>query len=417
MLKTKQKFQITNRLKIFMGGMVLANIPDAMFRGIFALYLMELGATIEQVGLYFTLGMVAPLMFQILGGWLSDRMGRIRTVAFGSIAGSLGFLVLILAPSWQWMLATTIFSAMGRALVGPSFRAFIAEESDPEHLAKTYGFADSIFQIVGIVGPILGGVLADQFGFHSMLIVAAILFWLATALRLWLANWDRRRNGAETREQKPIEFKHLLMDLKAITALLVGGGIITWMFISDGILDISFSLSDQFFSVYLEESIGLTKTLIGTTSSATSLAMIGAYAVGGVLSDKWGERYGIVLGAIIGFFAYALFIIGKVYFDFMVVSVLFGLALGLFGPSYNSLISKVIPEDKRGIAFGFFNTSLGVISLPAPYLGSLMWKYINPLAPFWAPMISLLLVVPIAWFKFRLDKKEEVEPTVEADPV
>jgi hypothetical protein len=35
-------------------------------------------------------------------------------------------------------------------------------------------------------------------------------------------------------------------------------------------------------------------------------------------------------------------------------------------PAYQSLISKAVPEKMLGTAFGFLQTSLGVVSLPAP---------------------------------------------------
>ena len=51
-----------------------------------ALYLKELGASVGQIGLFFTLSQIIPLAMQILGGWVSDTLGRLRSVALGSVA-------------------------------------------------------------------------------------------------------------------------------------------------------------------------------------------------------------------------------------------------------------------------------------------------------------------------------------------
>jgi predicted MFS family arabinose efflux permease len=73
-------------------------------------------------------------------------------------------------------------------------------------------------------------------------------------------------------------------------------------------------------------------------------------------------------------------------------------------PSYNSLISKVVPEEKRGLAFGFFGTSLGILSLPMPWLGAQLWELLSPQAPFWIAAAACAITVPIAWKKFILPK-------------
>jgi hypothetical protein len=60
-----------------------------------------------------------------------------------------------------------------------------------------------------------------------------------------------------------------------------------------------------------------------------------------------------------------------------------------------------------GTAFGFFDTSVGFASLPAPWLGSQLWQRISPQAPFFITMlISTLTIVP-AWIKFKLNVDSE----------
>ena len=80
-------------------AMVLANIAGTMSTTLLPNYLTELNATPEQVGFFFTISAVFPLVLQILGGWLSDSVGRLRSIAIGSVAGVLGYIGLLLAPS------------------------------------------------------------------------------------------------------------------------------------------------------------------------------------------------------------------------------------------------------------------------------------------------------------------------------
>jgi MFS family permease len=84
--------------------------------------------------------------------------------------------------------------------------------------------------------------------------------------------------------------------------------------------------------------------------------------------------------------------------------ILFGIGQSLVGPAYSSLISKVVPQKLRGTAFGLFSTSLGIVSLPAPYIGVLLWENFGPKVPFYVPLVVMMLMLPIIWTKFRLPK-------------
>lgn len=72
----------------------------------------------------------------------------------------------------------------------------------------------------------------------------------------------------------------------------------------------------------------------------------------------------------------------------------------------DALVSKAVPERLRGIAFGLFQTSLGVISLPAPWLGAQLWARVSPRLPFAITAAAALLAVVPAYFKFVLPAQE-----------
>ena len=59
---------ITKTLLLFLLAMILANIGGEMYGMLLPLYLKELNATVVQIGLFFTISQVIPLVVQILGG-------------------------------------------------------------------------------------------------------------------------------------------------------------------------------------------------------------------------------------------------------------------------------------------------------------------------------------------------------------
>ena len=401
---------LTNRLKLFMATMILANVAGNMWRPLLPLYLQELGADVGQVGLFFTLGAVAPLLFQLFGGWLSDAIGRLQAVAIGSLAGVVGYAVYILAPSWHWLLIGTATGAMSSSFVAPSYMAFIAEESTEENRGRVYGLSSTLFQIVGVVGPPVGGYLSQYLGFRVLFIISGVLYTGATAIRLWMARGASREQDSP--REKP-SFGRLKTDFGAMIGLVLAGGVVTWIFISDGVRDVTFGMAFQLLPLYMQNLMGMSNVQIGWLSSVNSVATMIFLSPAGWLSDKRGERVGIVGGFALIAAAVALFLRSQTFAGFVVVWALFGVGNALTDPAYNSLISKAVPLKLRGTAFGLFSTSIGIISLPAPYLGALLWERVNPQFPFYIPLVATLLLLPVMWFKFRLSSNG---PQVGQDP-
>ena len=395
---------ISNTLIVFMVAMVFANIASEMYVSMLPLYMKYLGADVVQIGLFFTLSQIVPLILQVLGGWVSDTIGRLRSVAIGSIIGLGAFISPIFIPTWQWLYLSETLNALTRSLIGPSFGAFIAEETDEEHRGKVYGITDTIYTVVTVIGPPLAGWLADTYGFRIMLVVSASIYILATCIRLVLAKVAGKQRKSEKSES--LSISSLKGNFKTVFGLAIAGGVLTWLLLTDGVRDIAFSLSFQLMPVYLEEIGGLSLQKIGWLSSFFGIASMLTTIPAGWFSDKVGERIAISLGFFLEFLAMILMIKVNSFVGYAVTWAVFGVAVGLMSPAYQSLLSKVLPEKLRGTGFGLIHASLGIFSLPAPAIGSFLWKAINPQAPFYITAVFALLTVIPAFLKFKLNKRD-----------
>lgn len=386
-------------MRWFLLAMILANIAGGMINMLMPIYLTQLGASVSQVGLVFTLTSVVILLLQILGGWISDSIGRLRAIAIGSLGGILSFIAMLLAPSWQWMLLALAVNQIPYALVGPSFSAFIAENSTSANRGRVYGVTDSLYQIVGVVGPPLGGFLAGAYGFKPMLLVASLFYTAAAFLRIWMARTMRPESEKEPRQLSLASFT---TNLKIIAAMLVGGGVVTWIFITDGVRDVAFRLSGELEPLYLDKVMGMSLEQIGLLGSFFSIAMMFTPVLSGRISDRYGERVPISGGFLVMFVAFMVFLQAEAYPSFILTWALFGFGVGLLSPAYQSLISKVVPHTSLGTFSGLFHSSLGFLSLPAPWLGAQLWERFSPRLPFQITAVVVLISVIPAWFKFKL---------------
>jgi len=406
--QTKKLPLLSGILILFLAAMILANLGGNMYGPMMPLYLKELKASVPQIGLFFTLSQIIPLLLQILGGWLSDSIGRLRAIAIGSVFGVFVFVPFILAHTWQWLLLGEALGAVTRALVGPSFDAFIAEHSSEENRAKMFGVTQAIFGIVAVVGPPLGGWLAGAYGFKRMMLVAAFFYILATLIRVGMAR-EAAKGDKGGKSQKALSFAGLKLNLSSMFGIVFAGGIITWILITDGVRDTSFALSMNLMPVYLQDIGRMSMLQIGWMNSIFGLCMMLMMIPGGWLADKISERVVIAIGmALIGISMLMMVGVpsGLVWMYFASWA-LAGLGVGLMTPAYQSLISKSIPKELLGTAFGLFSTSLGIISLPAPWIGAQLWAGVNPRFPFIVTgIVALLSIIPIL-LKFRLPVKTQ----------
>ena len=392
-------------LRLFLVTMILANIAGAMYGGFLPLYLKSLGADVAQIGLFFTISQIIPLVLQIIGGWLSDSLGRLKSIAAGSVSGVFSYIALILAPTWGWVFMGEGLNAITRSLVGPSFGAFIAEESQEENRARVYGLVDTFYTIVAIVGPPFGGFLIDRYGFRVMLVVAASLYTVATVLRVRMAS-KAHHPGHEEGKKPQLHLRALKVTLGAIFGLVVAGGVMTWIVITDGIRDIAFSLSGSLIPVYLEGIANMNAQQIGWLSSILGIAMMITSFPAGHLADRRGERLAIALGFGLQSVALFIFINAETFLAYALSYFIIGVGFSLMSPAYQSLLSKVLPQRLRGTGFGLVHSGLRLFSLPAPAIGAKLYASGSPETPFWiTAWASLLAIVPVV-FKFKLTDKD-----------
>jgi MFS family permease len=262
--------------------------------------------------------------------------------------------------------------------------------------------------IVGVVGPPLGGFIVKLYSFKTMLFIAFILYTTAAVLRFWMA-----RNARLTTEAHPeaLTLHSLKTKLGTMFSMILGGGLLAWIFLTDGVRDIAFRLSGELTPLYLDIVGGISIEQIGILDSFFGISMMMLPVISGRLSDKYGERVPIAGGFFFVSMGFVIFLQATGFWGFAASWAIFGVGVGMLNPAYQSLISKVVPKNMLGTFTGLFRSSLGFISLPAPWIGAQLWERFNPRLPFVITTIaSFLSIIPI-WFKFVLPNKEKREPT------
>jgi MFS transporter, DHA1 family, multidrug resistance protein len=390
-------------LRWVLTALIIANIASEMVYTLLPVYLSKLGATPVQIGLVFTGGGVFIALLQFVGGWISDRLGRLRAIAIGSLIASLGYLGFWLAPSWPWILPSLCLEFVSSALVGPSFSALIAEQSAPENRGKTFGIMRSALMVVTIVGPLAGGFLSNLSGFKTMLGLAFFLYFSAAITRIWIARRYPPLPAPAEAAPAPAAF---FANFRIMFGLLIGGGILTWILITDGGRDIAFNLSSELLPVYLTTWVGLSVMQVGMFRALRGGASIIASLGAGWLTDHLGESFTLICGFLLQAAGLCLVVLLTGLAGLITAGVIFGAGIGMLFPAFDTLISKSVPDKMRGMAYGLFDSSRSLLAMPGPWVGGELWERISPRAPFLlTALLNLLCIIPAA-FKLRVHQSE-----------
>lgn len=155
--------------------------------GLKELVVDELGGTVGDTALFFTVEMLAYVLFAPLWGALSDRLGKRRPfIALGFLASGLIYLAYLRIDSIPLLLLLRVFQG-GSSIAGWSTTmALLFDHAGEEHRPRFAGLAGaSLILGVGLGAPI-GGVLTSAYGARAPLAVAGALFLLLAVAALAL---------------------------------------------------------------------------------------------------------------------------------------------------------------------------------------------------------------------------------------
>ena len=394
----------TKEMRYFMGGMILANLAGNMYRMYLPGYIVnELGASVTQVGLVFTIAAIFPLLTQFLGGWLSDSIGRLFAIFIGSIGGIVGYFMMVIAPSWPFMMAAIAIESFSQVMVAPSFGPFLADQSDDKRRGTVYGTATAIFTVISVIGPPLGGWIAEMQGTKTLLWIGMIPYTASFLVRAWMGVRELRRRE----ETIKLDVESLKSSLKAVSSIFLAGGTIVWVILTGGVADILTKISREFLPLFLENVNMLTQSNVGIVIAFIGVAMMLVSIPAGYFSDKLGENRMIALGLFLGAVALIILVLTDVMLWLAVACFIFGMGAALLSAPFSSLVSKLVPKAHLGIAFGVFWTMRGLISFPTSFVSGVMWEKISPQTPFYLVIMVSLVFVGIAFKKLVMKNNVE----------
>jgi MFS transporter, DHA1 family, tetracycline resistance protein len=309
----------------------------------------------------------------VLGG-LSDKYGRRPVLLFALFGLGIDYLFLSFAPSLSWLFVGRAIAGIG----GASFTtatAYIADISNEENRAQNFGMIGAAFGIGFIVGPVMGGLLAD-IGLRIPFMVAALLSFVNFMYGYFVLPESLAKENRRAFDIKRANPWGSLKQLKKHPSL---GGLV-FCFILIYMASHAVQSNWGYFTI---EKFNWSPKMIGI-----SLGMVGILigAVQGVLVRFTNKKLGNNKSVYIGLLLYAL---GLILFAFASQSWMMFVFLipyclgGICGPALQSIISSNVPANEQGELQGALTSLISLTSIFGPMLMTGLFSYFTgPKAPF-----------------------------------
>ncbi|MGD8405388.1 MAG: MFS transporter [Anaerolineales bacterium] len=376
----------------------LTDISSEMIVYLIPLFLSNiLGVRTTIIGLIDGIAETTASLLKIYSGALSDKIGNRKWLAvLGYGLSTLSKPFLYFANSWGWVLGVRFGDRAGKGIRTAPRDALVAASTDEKSRGLAFGLhrggdTAGAFIGIGIAALIIwltqtNESLLSVDTFRTAVLVSIIPAVLAVIV---LALGAKDVAGAGQRSEKlrlslkglDVRFKYFLL---AVVLFTLGNS------------------SDSFIVLRAQER-GL--SVLQTMFMLMTFTAIYASLSGplGALSDKIGRRR-LIIG---GWLAYGLVYLG---FAFSATGWHIWALFGLYGVYYaategtaKALVADLVPDEKRGTAYGLLNAAVGLSALPASVIAGALWQGVGSWtgfgasAPFFFGAVMAILAMLLFW--------------------
>jgi MFS family permease len=342
----------------------LVMFRDVLFHTYLAIYLRgHLGMSMTETTLCATLPMLTNVVFQtLLWGRVSDHFQKRRTlIIIGEVVASVGTVLMYLAHTFPesgrgkgyaiiiGLSIIEIFWSMSN--VGRT--ALIADVYGKEERSPVLGRMASLQGVGGILGIVLGGLIYDRFGtrpegwgFESgALFYATAGFMLISILPMLLVPEGGKQSGDREEESSDGQGG----DTALFVAFMIGMAFIHSGRNSIDVICSPYLVLDEGFNVTPFELIWILNAEVGA-SIVLGLCM-------GYLCRRISAGQMLLIGSAISVVALIIYALASDIYLIYIGNLISGSATVLIAVSSYTFVASLIPPEKRGRLFGWFNAT------------------------------------------------------------
>ncbi|WP_339177910.1 multidrug efflux MFS transporter [Bacillus sp. FSL R5-0560] len=347
----------------------------------------------------YVFGITFLMAFLVSPFW--GRFGDKRGYKKILLTTGIGIAVSILLMGFVTSVYQLFFLRMAMGLVTgfiPTSLAMISAQTPKSSAGKTLGTLQ-MGQVSGsLFGPLLGGVLADHFGFTYTFFITSFVIFLAVLLVLFgvkeqpLTEKMNKRQSYTRKEVLSYIFQQPALWVMMLLTMLIQTG--------------NFSIQ-PLLALYVNELHGPANLAFfsGMAFSATGLGSLLLARKWGDLGDRYGHRrilIGLLIAASLFFIPQAL---ASSFSVLLVFRFLFGMAMGGLLPCITAAIRVQAPGSIQGEVLGY-NVSFRFLgNVLGPLLGGIISSHFNISAAFYVTAFLFFAGACLLWIMKKFQKE------------
>lgn len=367
------------------------------------LYLYDLGMRDPDEiqfwsGLIFGVSFLSSFIVSPIWGNLADRYGRkLMVLRSGFGMAVVIFLTGLATNHWQLFILRMLNGMISGFI--PASIALMATNTPREKVGYALGLLQSGAVAGSILGPFIGGILAEVTDFSKIFFLTATCLAMATFITLIFVKEEFK---PQISEKKASFWKEGSFILHQPTLLV--------LFVAGVLLQFATTGPAPLMSVFVVElgaPGGYVAFFAGLVAAFTGLANM----LASPLLGRWGDRFGSKKVLFWSLICAALMFIPHFFVEniwqFLVMRFLLGLSLGGLLPSLNALIQKVSPPGKESTVYGFHNSAISLGNMLGPVTYGILSGWVGIRGVFL--ITAGLLFFNAGWLFYTSKGKEELE--------
>ncbi|WP_129125036.1 MFS transporter [Geomonas oryzae] len=332
-------------------------IADAFF----STYLFSLGGRGILLGLPLLLFSLSKILFSPVMGACVDRFGPRAAVTFSLALYLLVSLGYLFSSDLMLITALRLIQGVACAMFRPVMLSLLGAASGTKGEGRAAGTFDISFYLAIGVGPVLGGVLHDLWGFYGIFASLALLCLLALAVALRCIP-SALCGGTSSGKDKASLTLPAAIEVARHGAM---GGLLVFIF-GRGC---GISLLAGFLPILLNARLGLTGTQTGLVLASSTLVITTLLRPVGRLSDCRSRKALVLLGGISVSLLYFMIPAAHGFHQVLMLGGGIGFCSVLSQPASTALLLEQGERHGTGLAVGIFNAALNLGFLVGPLFG------------------------------------------------